>query len=126
MLFEHDKQRCIVRGAVPRFEDVELSELRDNARFGCSARRFEDCFGLGDGDVLVHVVNAKAKKAPNLSEGGARAILRDLTAWEQEAMRTSITAAPPETLAEEALIEAAAKRMIETTRKHWGVYGHRN
>jgi hypothetical protein len=36
-------------------------------------------------------------------------------------MRTSITAVEPWTLAEEALIEAAAQRMIETTRKHWGV-----
>jgi hypothetical protein len=36
-------------------------------------------------------------------------------------MRTSITAVEPWTLAEEALIEAATQRMIETTKKQWGV-----
>lgn len=73
MLFQHKKQRCIVRGALPRFEDVELSEPRDNAGFRRSARRFEDCFGLGDGDVLS-MRSMPAKKAPNLSEDGASAI----------------------------------------------------
>jgi hypothetical protein len=62
------------------------------------------------------------QKSPEPQRGRGKHTLRVLIARKHEAMRTPITAAPGRTLANgEALIEAAAQRMIETTRKHWRI-----
>lgn len=65
-LSQHDEQRCVVCVAVPGLGNGKVSELRDNACFGCSARGFEDCLGFGNGVMFRFMRSLTAVGAETL------------------------------------------------------------